>query len=142
MHTSTESSILCVTAAITAFIAVSPCPVTGMAVQALCVSATVAIVACALGAYTLAISVGLAYVAFSLRSRVCAREASSLPEAFTRGAPETASRQADAAADASGEDAVPYALYARDRVAETMTREMLRDLITPELLAAAQSNEV
>lgn len=127
----TETALGVVITTVVAFVAVAPCPLAR--VPMLIVLACVCSLAGAfvLRSVPLAIGVALAYVAFAMQTRMCKRERFSV-NAVDDTVPQEAASPC------------PFTLLEPDiaKVSETMTREKLQALITPEHLEAAQSNLV
>jgi predicted membrane protein len=137
MRSSTETSLTTVVVALTAFVAVSPCPMASLTTEMMLLFVTSICVCWYYDMLSVAIAVCLAYVALALRIKACRRK-----ESFSKDAVER-----DVAPDAVERDVVPVGSSIAEasglaRVYETMTKESLQAFITEEHLHSAQSNEV
>jgi len=133
---STEISLSTVVVALTAFVAVSPCPLKAMHSGIVCIFVSSIFGCWYFDMMGLAISISLAFVALSLRIRSCRI---TTHEPFTKHAVE---RQVTDDPDTFPESHNVGEPSAFEKVNDIMTEEKLQAFITPAHLEAAQSNLV
>lgn len=132
-----ESALGVAVTAVTAFVAVAPCPLANVPMVVIAVCMLSLATAFLLRSVPLAIAVSLAYVAFTMQTRLCK---TGLPERFTVDVVD------DRVSTPDRKASVPASYTPLEpgvaKVTDTMTREKLEALISPEHLEAAQSNLV
>lgn len=136
----TETALSTIIVAITAFVAVSPCPVKSVDTATTC-AFVIAILACwyfdMLG---VAVSVCLAYIALALRVKTCSK--TGKPERFTKHAVSRRSQEMAGPSETLQEVPTIDAESGYHKVFDVMQEEDLQAFVTPEHLASAQDNTV
>jgi hypothetical protein len=142
MTSCTEQALITAVVAVTAFIAIAPCPFKRPTLAAFLTFASLIAVCWFYGNMSLALAVCLAYIALVLKMKQCG-------ENFSHSVVETVPSSPEDLPYPEGNEEhdqlspVPQvAQTASERLYATMTAESLQDFITAEHLHSAQNNKV